>query len=47
MIRSAIVIASVMVDSKKGEGRPSHCASFRAARMLAAINKTRLRPSST
>ncbi len=26
---------------------PSNCASFRAARMLAAINSTRLRPSST
>jgi hypothetical protein len=26
---------------------PSYCASFRAARMLAAISKTRLRPSST
>jgi hypothetical protein len=26
---------------------PSNCASFRAARILAAINSTRLRPSST
>ena len=26
---------------------PSNCASLRAARMLAAINSTRLRPSST
>jgi hypothetical protein len=26
---------------------PSNCASLRAARMLAAINITRLRPSST
>jgi hypothetical protein len=47
MIRSAIEIASAMVDSKNGEGRPSQFASFRAARIAAAISKTRLRPSST
>ena len=47
MMRSAIVIASAMVDSKNGEGRPSQFASFRAARMLAAIRRTRFRPSST
>ena len=29
-----------------GEGRPCHWASLRAARMLAAISRTRLRPSS-
>jgi hypothetical protein len=47
MIRSAIVIASAMADSNAGDGRPSQFASLRAARMLAAISKTRLRPSST
>jgi hypothetical protein len=47
MIRSAIMIASAMADSNAGEGRPSQCASFLAARMLAAISRTRLRPSST
>jgi len=47
MIRSAIEIASAMVDSKNGEGRPSHCASLRAARIEAAIRRTRLRPSSS
>jgi len=46
MIRSAAEIAFQMVDSNAGEGRPSQCARFRAARMLAAINSTRLRPSS-
>jgi hypothetical protein len=46
MIRSAVAIASEMAISLAGDGRPSHCASFRAARMLAAINRTRLRPSS-
>jgi hypothetical protein len=45
-IRSAVVIASAMVISLAGDGLPSHCASFRAARMLAAISRTRLRPSS-
>jgi hypothetical protein len=47
MIRSAIVIASAMADSNAGEGRLSPCASFRAARMLAAISSTRFLPSST
>ena len=47
MIRSAIVIASAMADSNAGEGRPSQFASFLAARMLAAMSSTRLRPSST
>jgi len=47
MIRSAIEIASAKVDSKKGDGRPSQFASLRAARMEAAISKTRFRPSST
>jgi len=46
MMRSAIEIASAMVDSKKGEGRPSQLASCRTAMMLAAISNTRLRPSS-
>jgi hypothetical protein len=47
MIRSAIAMASAMADSSAGEGRPSQFASFRAARMLAAMSSTRLRPSST
>jgi len=47
MIRSAIVIASATADSNAGDGRPSQFASLRAARMLAAIRSTRLRPSST
>lgn len=47
MIRSAIAIASAMADSNAGEGRPSQFASFLAARMLAAMSSTRLRPSST
>jgi len=47
MIRSAIAMASAMADSSTGEGRPSQFASFLAARMLAAIRRTRLRPSST
>ncbi len=46
MIRSAMLIASAIADSNAGEGRPSHCASRRAARMEAAISRTRLRPSS-
>jgi hypothetical protein len=45
-IRSAVVIASAMAISLAGDGLPSHCASFRAARMLAAISRTRFRPSS-
>jgi hypothetical protein len=47
MIRSAIAIASAMADSSAGEGRPSQLTSFLAAKMLAAISNTRLRPSST
>jgi hypothetical protein len=46
MIRSAIAMASAMADSSAGEGRPSQFASFLAARMLAAMSTTRLRPSS-
>jgi hypothetical protein len=46
MIRSAIAIASAMADSSAGEGRPSQLTSFLAAKMLAAISRTRLRPSS-
>jgi hypothetical protein len=46
IIRSAVVIASEIAVSLAGDGLPSHCASFRAARMLAAISRTRLRPSS-
>jgi hypothetical protein len=47
MMRSAIEIASAMLDSKNGEGCPSQFASFRAAKIEAAISSTRLRPSST
>jgi len=47
MIRSAIEIAFAMHASTAGEGRPSQSASFRAARIEAAIRITRLRPSST
>lgn len=47
MIRSAIAMASAMADSSTGEGRPSQFESFLAARMLAAMSSTRLRPSST
>jgi len=39
MIFSAIVIASAMQLSRTGEGLPSHCASFRAARIHAAISR--------
>jgi hypothetical protein len=46
IIRSASTIASAMADSSAGEGRPSQFTSFRAARMLAAMSRTRLRPSS-
>ncbi len=45
--RSAIVIASEIAASNDGEGRPSQFASLRAARILAAISRTRFRPSST
>src|SRR6266480_4360347 len=47
MIRSAKASASAMADSNAGEGRPSQFARRRAAKMLAAISRTRLRPSST
>ena len=48
MIRSAKVMASWIAETDAGEGRVvSCCASLRAARILAAINSTRLRPSST
>jgi hypothetical protein len=46
MIRSAIEMASAMADSSAGEGLPSQFTSLRAARILAAISKTRFRPSS-
>jgi hypothetical protein len=36
-----------MADSTAGDGLPFHVASLRAAKMLAAISKTRLRRSST
>ena len=36
-----------MKDSKAGEGRPSQLTSFRAAKIDAAISRTRLRRSST
>ena len=45
-ILSASEIASAIVDSKTGEGLPSQCATFRAAKMDAAISSTRFRPSS-
>ena len=45
-MRSAMVIAFAMADSDAGDGLPSQSESFRAARMLAAISRTRLRPSS-
>jgi hypothetical protein len=47
MIFLAIAIASAMQHSTTGEGLPSHCASFLAASIEAAISRTRLRPSST
>src|SRR5437870_12914346 len=48
IIRSAHLTASAMAQIVAGtRAPPSYCASLRAARMLAAINKTRLRPSST
>jgi len=47
MMRSAIEIVSAMLDSKNGEGCPSQFASFRAAKIEAAISNTRFRPSST
>jgi hypothetical protein len=47
MMRSAAVMALAMADSDAGDGLPSQSLSFRAARMEAAISRTRLRPSST
>ena len=44
---SATVIASAMQDSKAGDGLPSQFTSLRAARMAAAMSRTRFRPSST
>lgn len=46
MMRSAAEIAFQMADSNAGEGQPSQCVRFRAARMLAAIRRTRFLPSS-
>lgn len=47
-ISSAQRTASEMAATVAGTRLPpSYCASLRAARILAAINKTRLRPSST
>src|SRR5580693_3435889 len=47
MIRSARAIASEIAHSDAGEFLPSHCDSFRAARIHAAIRITRFLPSST
>ena len=48
MISSAQRTASAIALTVAGTRLPpSNCASLRAARMLAAINSTRLRPSST
>ena len=47
MISSAQRIESVIAQMVAGiRAPPSNCASFLAAKMLAAINRTRLRPSS-
>ncbi len=46
-MRSATLIAFAIVASKAGDGLPSQCARLRAARIAAAISRTRLRPSST
>jgi hypothetical protein len=46
-MRSASVIAFATAASNAGDDLPSQSASFRAAMMLAAINRTRFRPSST
>lgn len=45
-MRSASAIASVIAHSTEGDGLPSQVASLRAG-IAAAINRTRLRPSST
>jgi hypothetical protein len=47
MILSAIVIESATQASNAGDGLPSQCASLRAAKMAAAMSRTRFRPSST
>ena len=47
IILSARAIASEIALSDAGEFLPSHCDSFRAARMQAAIRITRFLPSST
>jgi hypothetical protein len=48
MISSAHRTASAMAATVAGTRfPPSYCASFRAAKIDAAINKTRFRPSST
>ena len=46
MIRSAIEIALATAASNAGDGRPSQLARCRATKMLAAISRTRFRPSS-
>lgn len=48
MIRSAVLIASEIMDSKAGDCLArSSCASLRAASMVVEISNTRLRPSLT
>jgi hypothetical protein len=46
MIFSAIVMPLAIADSTPGHGL-SNCASLRAAKIVAQIHRTRLRPSST
>jgi len=46
MIRSASIMAWAIALSLAGEGRPSQLVRCLAARILAAIKRTRLRPSS-
>jgi hypothetical protein len=47
MIFSAVAIESAIQASIAGDDLPSSCANHKAAKMDAAINKTRFLPSST